>query len=108
MIAPCPHCSAVIEIDMETLSSLAGQTHFTCPACQGAVPARELRGTQAPNYQATGSNEVAPTSQTSHSLRAGFRFSTFPVFAMGLEFQFGEQFLDREFVMCGHGFQEAA
>lgn len=42
MITPCPHCQAEIEIDANTHATLAGQSHFACPACQGAVavPAR--------------------------------------------------------------------
>ena len=42
MITPCPHCQAEIEIDTETHAAITGQSHFACPACQGAVavPAR--------------------------------------------------------------------
>ena len=38
MITACPHCQAEIEIDARTHAALAGQSHFACPACQGAVP----------------------------------------------------------------------
>ncbi len=37
MITPCPHCQAEIEIDTDTHAALLGQSHFACPACQGAV-----------------------------------------------------------------------
>ncbi len=42
----CPHCAQVIEADEETLASLAGATHFACPACSGevSVPAPSARG----------------------------------------------------------------
>jgi hypothetical protein len=38
MITPCPHCQTEIEIDATTIAALAGQSHFACPGCQGAVP----------------------------------------------------------------------
>ena len=37
-----------------------------------------------------------------------FYILTFLVIAMGLQLQFGEQFLDSEFVVSCHGFQDSA
>lgn len=37
MTTTCPHCSIQIEIDHETLASLQGHAHFSCPSCSGLV-----------------------------------------------------------------------
>jgi len=40
--------------------------------------------------------------------RVRFRISTFLELPAGLQIQLGEQFLDGELVVSGHGFQDAA
>jgi hypothetical protein len=44
MTTTCPHCSAPLELDPETLAALRGQQHFACPSCQGPVPVPPLSG----------------------------------------------------------------
>jgi hypothetical protein len=34
----CPRCAQRIDLDLETLDSLAGESSFGCPACGGEVP----------------------------------------------------------------------
>lgn len=47
MITLCPHCQTEIEIDATTLAALAGQSHFACPVCQGAVAVPGRKPAQA-------------------------------------------------------------
>lgn len=37
MKLPCPHCTQILELDLETITALEGASHFDCPTCGGAV-----------------------------------------------------------------------
>ena len=69
MITHCPHCQTEIEIDGTTHAALAGQSHFACPACQGAVEVPAGAGSRPRLPRTSRKLASAPAAQ----LRSGHR-----------------------------------